>query len=143
MTASGIPASEDRVQPAQPGALTVTIEGTSVQGIRGQTLAGVLLASGRLSWRTTSSGGRPRGVFCGIGVCFDCIAEVNGVRDVRLCQRRAVDGDVVEVQHDLLPHTVLPITAESDGSDTAADTLTEATTDQAAEIRATEKGTQS
>lgn len=138
MTASGIPASEDRVQPAQPGALTVTIEGTKVQGIRGQTLAGVLLASGRLSWRTTSSGGRPRGVFCGIGVCFDCIAEVNGVRDVRLCQRRAVDGDVVEVQHDLLPHAVLPVTGESDGTDPAADTLVEATADHE-----DEKGTQS
>jgi hypothetical protein len=138
VTASGIPASEDRVQPARPGALTVTIEGKPVEGIRGQTLAGVLLASGRLSWRTTSSGGRPRGVFCGIGVCFDCIAEVNGVRDVRLCQRRAVDGDVVEVQHDLLPHAVLPITGESDGADPAADTVAGSTVDQAAE-----KGTRS
>ncbi|WP_297362048.1 2Fe-2S iron-sulfur cluster-binding protein [Mycetocola sp.] len=42
-------------------------------------------------------------MFCGIGVCFDCLVEVNGDRDVRACQRRAVDGDVVVTQHDILP----------------------------------------
>ena len=32
------------------------------------------------------------------GVCFDCLVTVNGDRDVRACQRRASDGDVVETQ---------------------------------------------
>lgn len=103
MTSSAVPAGADPIEPSDPGTLSVSIEGARVEGIVGQTLAGVLLGSGRLSWRTTSVGGAPRGVFCGIGVCFDCIASVNGVRDVRLCQRRARDGDVVEVQHDPLP----------------------------------------
>ena len=55
------------------------------------------------AWRRTSSHNRPRGLFCGIGVCFDCLITVNGARDVRACQRRATDGDVVETQHDRLP----------------------------------------
>nr|WP_276514252.1 2Fe-2S iron-sulfur cluster-binding protein [Actinomadura citrea] len=42
--------------------------------------------------------GAPRGVFCGIGACFDCLLTVNGVRDVRACRRRARDGDVVATQ---------------------------------------------
>jgi len=83
--------------------LTITLDGTPHTGTAGQTLAGVLLAGGCLSWRTSSISGRPRGVFCGIGVCFDCIATVNDVRDVRLCQRRAVDGDAVVSQRDELP----------------------------------------
>jgi hypothetical protein len=70
-----------------------------------QTIAAALLASGRLSWRTTARYRKPRGVFCGIGVCFDCLLTVNGVRDVRSCQRRAVDGDVVETQAEELPST--------------------------------------
>ena len=37
-------------------------------------------------------------MFCGIGVCFDCVVEVNGLRDVRACLRRAQDGDVVARQ---------------------------------------------
>ena len=48
-------------------------------------------------------------MFCGIGVCFDCIAEVNGERDVRLCQRRAKDGDIVRSQQDALP---VPVSEE-------------------------------
>jgi hypothetical protein len=56
-----------------------------------------------VGFRTTSAAGAPRGVFCGIGVCFDCLVEVNGMRDVRACQRRAHEGDVVVSQHDPLP----------------------------------------
>ena len=56
-----------------------------------------------LAWRRTSTAGAPRGLFCGIGVCFDCIVTVNGDRDVRACMRRAADGDEVLSQHDALP----------------------------------------
>ncbi|MBB2893541.1 (2Fe-2S)-binding protein [Flexivirga oryzae] len=83
--------------------LSITLDGTRYVGVTGQTLAGVLLGAGCRSWRTSSVSRKPRGVFCGIGVCFDCIATVNDVRDVRLCQRRAVDGDVVVSQRDALP----------------------------------------
>ncbi|WP_103342088.1 (2Fe-2S)-binding protein [Amycolatopsis sp. CA-126428] len=77
--------------------ITITVDGETVTGAAGQTVAGVLLAAGRLSWRTTRSGA-PRGVFCGIGACFDCLLTVNGVADVRACRRRAADGDEVRTQ---------------------------------------------
>ena len=78
--------------------LTISVDGTPTEGRPGQTIAGVLLTSGRSVWRRTSRGSAPRGLFCGIGVCFDCLVTVNGDRDVRACQRRASDGDVVEIQ---------------------------------------------
>jgi hypothetical protein len=81
--------------------LTISVDGRPVDGVRGQTLAGVLLASGSLAWRRTSVTGAPRGAFCGIGICFDCLVVVNGQRDVRACQRRAVDGDVLTTQDSL------------------------------------------
>nr|WP_206313542.1 (2Fe-2S)-binding protein [Streptomyces coryli] len=65
----------------------------------GRTVAGLLLAQGRNAWRTTREGGRPRGVFCGIGVCYDCLVVVNGVPDVRACQRLVCDGDDIRTQH--------------------------------------------
>lgn len=108
MTSSRIPEEHDPVAPRPSAPLTVTIDGSPVAGVVGQTLGGVLLGAGHLSWRTTSAAGRPRGAFCGIGVCFDCIAEVNGERDVRLCQRRAADGDAIRSQHDILPVAVAP-----------------------------------
>ncbi|MFD6157633.1 (2Fe-2S)-binding protein [Nocardia sp. NPDC060256] len=85
-------------------ALTVSVDGTPVSGVHGQSLATVLLADGRSHWRTAPNGG-PRGVFCGIGVCFDCVATVNGVRDVRLCRRPARDGDSVTTQTRLTGET--------------------------------------
>jgi predicted molibdopterin-dependent oxidoreductase YjgC len=75
----------------------ITVDGDPLTGETGQTIAGVMLAAGRRSWRRTASGA-PRGVFCGIGVCFDCLVTVDGTPDVRACRRRAQDGDVVTTQ---------------------------------------------
>lgn len=77
--------------------LTITVDGEPYTGVAGQSLAGVLLAAGRTSWRQAPSGA-PRGVFCGIGVCFDCLVTVNDERDVRACLRRARNGDAVTTQ---------------------------------------------
>jgi predicted molibdopterin-dependent oxidoreductase YjgC len=83
--------------------VTIDVDGEPVTGVLGQSLAGVILAGGTLGLRRTSVNDQPRGVFCGIGVCYDCLVEVNGQRDVRSCQRRATDGDVVCTQYDPLP----------------------------------------
>lgn len=93
--------TSDPIRPARTEPVRIIVNGTPVTGVLGQTLAGVMLAAGLSSWRRTSRENRPRGVFCGIGVCFDCVAVVNGLADVRVCQRRACDGDVVELQRDL------------------------------------------
>ncbi|WP_432487998.1 (2Fe-2S)-binding protein [Kineococcus sp. SYSU DK018] len=97
---AAVPAATDPVRPRESAPLTLLVDGAPVRGVQGQTVAGVLLADGQLSWRRTSRHGKPRGVFCGIGACFDCLVVVNGARDVRACQRRAQDGDVVERQDD-------------------------------------------
>lgn len=90
-----------------PGEIvTITVDGLALTGRAGQSIAGVLLASGEQSWRTTSFGQAPRGIFCGIGVCFDCVVEVNGLADVRACVRRARDGDVVVRQHITPPEAI-------------------------------------
>ncbi|MFG1852121.1 (2Fe-2S)-binding protein [Actinomadura geliboluensis] len=77
--------------------LRITVDGAPLTGVTGQTIAGVLMAAGRTAWRESPSG-TPRGVFCGIGACFDCLVTVNGVPDVRACRRRARDGDAVTTQ---------------------------------------------
>lgn len=81
----------------RPTPLRIQLDGEPYDGVDGQTLAGVLLGAGRMSWRRGRTGA-PRGVFCGIGVCFDCLVTVNGVPDVRACRRRAHDGDVLTTQ---------------------------------------------
>jgi predicted molibdopterin-dependent oxidoreductase YjgC len=69
----------------------ITIDGCQVSASEGASVAAVMLAGGRRSWRTTASG-QSRGVFCGIGVCFDCTATVDGVADVRTCVTTVAPG---------------------------------------------------
>jgi D-hydroxyproline dehydrogenase subunit gamma len=89
--------AESDVVGRQERPLRITVDGEPVDGIAGQTIAGVLLAADRPAWRRGRSGA-PRGVFCGIGVCFDCLVTVGDERDVRACRRRVRDGDVVTTQ---------------------------------------------
>lgn len=65
--------------------VTFTFDGEPVRALAGQSLGGALIASGRRSWRTTRREGRPRGLFCGIGVCFDCLVSVDGRPNQRAC----------------------------------------------------------
>ena len=64
----------------------------------GQSVGAALIAAGQVSWRTTRHGGPPRSVFCGVGVCFDCLVVVNGRPNQRACLTEIRDGDVVEPQ---------------------------------------------
>ncbi|MFJ1805919.1 MULTISPECIES: (2Fe-2S)-binding protein [unclassified Streptomyces] len=89
------------LQPARahPGApFAVTFDGREIQALPGQTIAAALWASGVTAWRTTRDGGRARGVFCGIGVCFDCLVTVDGRPNQRACLVTAVPGADIRTQ---------------------------------------------
>ena len=79
--------------PAEP--VRFTFDGRPLEAPRGMTVGGALLANGIRSWRLTRETGRPRGLFCGIGVCFDCLVDVGGQRAVRACLIPVRDGDEV------------------------------------------------
>ncbi len=73
-------------------------DGRAVPFVDGQTVGAALWAAGVRSWRRTRFAGRPRGLFCGIGVCFDCLVEVDGRPDQRACLVPARPGAVVRTQ---------------------------------------------
>ncbi len=73
-------------------------DGETVRAENGQTIGAALIAAGRRSWRRTRVGGAPRGVFCGIGICFDCLVVVNGRPNNRACLVEAAPGDLVQTQ---------------------------------------------
>ncbi|KMS88883.1 MULTISPECIES: (2Fe-2S)-binding protein [Streptomyces] len=84
---------------ARPGpACTVTFDGRPLEALPGQTVAAALWAAGVTAWRSTRGAGRPRGVFCGIGVCFDCLVTVNGRPNQRACLVPVRPGDDIRTQ---------------------------------------------
>nr|WP_228870663.1 (2Fe-2S)-binding protein [Streptomyces halstedii] len=87
--------------PAGPGSgagFEFSFDGLPVRALPGQSIAAALWAAGILSWRTTRLNGRPRGAFCGIGSCYDCLATVNGAPNNRACLLPARAGDTVTTQ---------------------------------------------
>ena len=61
----------------------------------GETIATALLCAGQLTLRRSPRAGEPRGAFCMMGVCQECLIRVDGV--VRqACLTPAVDGMRVE-----------------------------------------------
>ena len=80
------------------GGAAFTFDGREIPFEPGQSVGAALLAAGIRSWRTTRVGGRPRGLFCGIGVCFDCLVAVDARPNERACRVEAVDGMDVRAQ---------------------------------------------
>lgn len=91
--------SPQRPADTRPGpAFTVTFDGREIRALPGQTVAAALWSAGVTSWRTTRQQGRPRGVFCGIGVCFDCLVTVNDRPGQRACLVPVEPGDAIRTQ---------------------------------------------
>ncbi|NKQ57705.1 (2Fe-2S)-binding protein [Amycolatopsis sp. K13G38] len=76
--------------------LTFTVDGQAIEARRGQTVAGALLAAGRKMTRRTAGHGAARGVFCGMGVCQECLVAVVGGEPIRSCTTPVTEGLVVE-----------------------------------------------
>jgi D-hydroxyproline dehydrogenase subunit alpha len=74
---------------------SLSFDGRPVPVLPGQSIGAVLVDAGVRSWRTTRKQGRPRGLFCGIGICYDCLVTVDGVPNQRACLTPARPGMVL------------------------------------------------
>jgi predicted molibdopterin-dependent oxidoreductase YjgC len=92
-TAARVRYGVDRGEP-----FSFTFDGREVEAFPGETVAAALLAAGVRTLRRTEKRGSPRGVFCGMGVCFDCLVSVDGRPHLRACLTRAEPGMQVETQ---------------------------------------------
>jgi predicted molibdopterin-dependent oxidoreductase YjgC len=82
----------------------IVLDGVPTDAYEGETVAAVLLAHGEAATRTTVKG-EPRGIFCGMGVCFDCLVVVDGVPNTRACMTWVRDGMQVSRQDGLEART--------------------------------------
>ena len=77
---------------------TFSFDGDPVPFEDGQSVGAALIAAGVTSVRRTRRHGRPRGLFCGIGVCFDCLLRIDDAANQRACLVAAGPGMVVQTQ---------------------------------------------
>jgi len=69
----------------------LSIDGETVLAYEGETVATALLTAGQRAFRHTVAG-QPRGIFCGIGICYDCLVSIDGLGNVRACVTRVREG---------------------------------------------------
>ncbi|MBI1726310.1 MAG: (2Fe-2S)-binding protein [Candidatus Rokubacteria bacterium] len=79
-------------------AVEVVFDGRRIPAFEGETVAAALLAAGTRVLRTTARYAAPRGLYCGMGVCFECVMTVDGRPNVRTCQTQVADGMRIETQ---------------------------------------------
>jgi len=72
--------------------IILDFEGTPVSARTGDTVAAALLAAGITVFRQTPLSGQPRGPFCMMGVCFECLMIIDGQSNHQACQTIVRDG---------------------------------------------------
>lgn len=78
--------------------VTITFNGTEYIGLENESIAATLLANNVRILRYSEKANKPRGIFCGIGHCYECRVTVNGERSVRACITPVKDKMQIESQ---------------------------------------------
>jgi aerobic-type carbon monoxide dehydrogenase small subunit (CoxS/CutS family) len=76
--------------------ISFTFNGSTIKCEVGQSIASALISDNQRELRRTRFGNQPRSIFCGIGICFDCVVVINGVANQRSCLIEAQDGMNIE-----------------------------------------------
>lgn len=77
--------------------IAITYDGERISAVAGETVAAALAAHGIAAYRHTRDGGR-RGLYCGMGACFDCLVTVDGRANQRACLTKVAEGQVIRSQ---------------------------------------------
>ncbi len=81
--------------------VTIYFDGEPIVARQGEMVAAALYSAGVRTFRYTPKRNEPRGVFCAIGRCTDCMMTVNGIPNTRTCITPVQAGMRIETQHGL------------------------------------------
>lgn len=83
--------------------VTFSLDGKIMEGYAGEPIAVALKANGVMIHRYTQKAHEPRGIFCAIGRCTDCVMIVDGVPNIRTCVTPLVSGMSIQTQDGVVP----------------------------------------
>lgn len=89
--------------PSKGSRVVFTYDGVEMEGYEGEPIAMALKAAGVEVHRFTAKRHEPRGIFCAIGRCTDCVMVVDGKPNVRTCMTPLVAGMDVRTQDGVAP----------------------------------------
>ena len=89
--------------PSKGSRVVFTYDGVEMEGYEGEPVAMALKAAGVEVHRFTAKRHEPRGIFCAIGRCTDCVMVVDGKPNVRTCMTPLAAGMDVRTQDGVAP----------------------------------------
>jgi D-hydroxyproline dehydrogenase subunit gamma len=75
----------------------ISIDGTLMHVPRGDTVAAALLQAGVLQFRRSAVSGQPRGPYCMMGVCHECLVTIDDMPNQQACMRTVEPDMRVEI----------------------------------------------
>ncbi|UVK49686.1 (2Fe-2S)-binding protein (plasmid) [Mesorhizobium sp. AR02] len=87
----------------QISSISLDFEGNTIPAREGETVATALLAANPGYTGTSPVSGRRRGPYCLMGVCFECLVEIDGVPNQRACLVPVRENMIVRRQNGLRP----------------------------------------
>jgi len=79
--------------------ITITLDGRPLAVRTGDTVAAALFAHNVASCRATPVTGAPRGPYCMMGVCYDCLVMIDGQANQQACMTLVRPGMQIARQH--------------------------------------------
>ena len=79
--------------------ITIFFEGSLIQVESGQTVAAALLSKGHLYFRNSPISGQPRAPYCMMGVCYECLLEIDGNSSQQACMIQVCEGMDIKRQN--------------------------------------------
>jgi predicted molibdopterin-dependent oxidoreductase YjgC len=87
-----------RLDDRDTNTVTFTFDGRPITAAHGDSVAAALLAAGVQACRATPVSGAPRGPYCMMGVCFECLVTIDGIGNRQGCLVQVQNGMRVETQ---------------------------------------------
>ena len=94
--------SSDMLPAIQRGErVNLTVDGKPIEAYQGETVAAAMLAAGIRTFHKSHKHQQPRSLYCGMGICYECLVTINGVHAQRACITPVEEGMQIETCKEL------------------------------------------
>ena len=73
----------------------IIIDNTVVTAFEGEMISTVLHVEGISKFQRKHKTRKPAGIYCGMGICYECLVTINGVQNIRACQTPVSEGMII------------------------------------------------
>lgn len=84
---------------ARTGNVSFEFEGRILTAPDGISVAAALMQNQVLQFRDSPVSGQPRAPYCQMGICFECLVQINGVQNRQACMITVEEGMKIRMQH--------------------------------------------